>query len=59
MADVLMENMQQSLTYLSIPVGKFVCFLGDARTKAKLMFDMYDLDRSGTLTMEEFRLMLR
>ena len=32
---------------------------GSAKDKAKLMFDMYDLDGSASLSREEFKVMLR
>uniref|UniRef100_H2Z322 NAD(P)H oxidase (H2O2-forming) n=1 Tax=Ciona savignyi TaxID=51511 RepID=H2Z322_CIOSA len=32
---------------------------GSPKDKAKLMFDMYDLDKSGELSMKEFKVMLR
>lgn len=32
---------------------------GSPEEKARLMFDMYDLDKSGELSQEEFKLMLR
>ena len=38
----------------------YVCmYVGTPDEKAKLMFDMYDFDGSGTLTKEEFKTMLR
>ena len=33
--------------------------LGSPRDKAKLMFDMYDIDKSGELSVNEFRTMLK
>ena len=34
-------------------------FLGTADQKTRLMFDMYDVDRSGRLTVEELKTMFR
>lgn len=38
----------------------FVVFTkGSAEDKAKLMFDIYDIDRSGQLSKEEFKTMIK
>jgi hypothetical protein len=36
-----------------------VCVAGDAKAKARLLFDMYDLKRKGKLSRDNFAKMIR